>query len=147
LLDTDQGCTLRLLVRDNASSDGTPELLKQRVPEADVDAGAENLGFAGGVNTLLARSKAPWLLLLNSDAWPEPGAIRTMVEAAALHPRAAAVVPRLERPDGTLEHSTYPFPSLRVAATMAFMRERLPQARASALTLEGSWMHDVPRAA
>src|SRR6266702_2887491 len=102
LMDSDQGCSLRLLVRDNGSSDATPELLKERVPEAEVDAGSENLGFAAGVNTLLGRSSAPWILLLNSDAWPEPGAIGRLVDAARAHPRAAAVAPRLERPGGTL---------------------------------------------
>src|SRR4029077_6031428 len=44
LMDSDQGCTLRLLVRDNASTDGTPEVLKERVPEAEIDAGTENMG-------------------------------------------------------------------------------------------------------
>src|SRR5438874_10878189 len=91
LLDSDQGCSLRLLVRDNGSSDGTPELLKERVPEAEVDAGSENLGFAAGVNTLLGRSSAPWILLLNSDAWPEPGAIGRLVDARRARPRPAAV--------------------------------------------------------
>lgn len=145
LLDSDQGCTLRLLVRDNASSDATVDLLRSRVPEAEVDAGTENLGFAAGVNTLLARSSAPWVLLLNSDAWPESGAIRRLIEAAEAHPRAAAVVPRLERPDGTLEHSTYPFPSIRIAAIMSFARGRLSKARARELMLEGDWDHDEPR--
>jgi N-acetylglucosaminyl-diphospho-decaprenol L-rhamnosyltransferase len=145
LMDSDQGCTLRLLVRDNASSDGTPALLKERVPEAEIDAGTENLGFAAGVNTILARSTAPWILLLNSDAWPEPGAIGRLVEAARAHPRAAAVAPRLERPDGTLEHSTHPFPSLRIARIMAFGRTRLSHERADELMLEDDWAHDRAR--
>jgi N-acetylglucosaminyl-diphospho-decaprenol L-rhamnosyltransferase len=145
LLDSDQGCDLRLLVRDNASTDGTPEILKERVPEAEVDTGSENLGFARGVNTLLARSTAPWILLLNSDAWPEPGAIGRLIDVARAHPRAAAVAPRLERPDGTLDHSTYPFPSLRIAAIMAFWRRRLSHERAEELMLEGDWGHDQPR--
>jgi N-acetylglucosaminyl-diphospho-decaprenol L-rhamnosyltransferase len=145
LLDTNQGCTVRLLVRDNASIDGTPHLLKDRVPEAEVDAGSENLGFAGGVNTLLARSTAPWLLLLNSDAWPEPGAIGKLVKAAQAQPRAAAVAPRLERPDGSLEHSTFPFPSLRIATIMAFRRRRISHQRADELMLEDDWRHDRPR--
>jgi GT2 family glycosyltransferase len=145
LLDSDQGCTLRLLVRDNGSSDGTPQLLKERVPEAEVDAGSENLGFAAGVNTLLARSTAPWILLLNSDAWPEAGAIRLLVEAAQAHPRAAAIAPRLEHPDGILEHSTFPFPSLHVAALLAFRRKRLSHERADELMLEGDWEHDRAR--
>src|SRR5260221_7301807 len=136
LMDSDQGAALRLLVRDNASTDGTSDLLRERVPEAEVDAGSENLGFAAGVNTLLARSTAPWILLLNSDAWPEPGAIGRLVEAGRAHPRAAAVAPRLERPDGTLEHSTHPFPSVRVAATLAFARKRISHERAEELMLE-----------
>lgn len=145
LLDSDQGCDLRLLVRDNASQDGTAEAVAKLVPEAEIDVGP-NLGFAGGVNTLIARSDAPWLFLLNPDAWPLPGAIATLVRAAEQHPRAAAVAPRLERPDGELQHSTHPFPSLRVAATVAFRGDPLPSEEAEELLLEGSWAHDRSRA-
>lgn len=142
LLDGDQGVELRLLVRDNGSADGTPERLRTEVPEAEVDAGSENLGFAGGMNTLLARSDAPWFLPLNSDAWPRPGAIRQLVDTAMANPQAAAVVPRLERPDGELEHSTHPFPSLPVAATMAVGAERwLPTRLADHMMLEPAWDH------
>jgi N-acetylglucosaminyl-diphospho-decaprenol L-rhamnosyltransferase len=145
LLDTDQGADITLLVRDNASSDDTLEVLARDVPEADVEAGAENLGFSGGVNTLLRRSTAPWFFLLNSDAWPDPGAIGRLVRAVQMHPKAGAVVPRLEYPDGRLQHSTQPFPSLRVAATAAFSWDRLSPDRADELFLEGAWMHDRPR--
>lgn len=145
LLDTDQGADLRLLVRDNASEDGTADAIRSQVPEAQLDDGAENLGFAAGVNTIIARSDAPWVFLLNSDAWPEPDAIGRLVAAAEEHPRAAAVAPRLERPDGSLEHSTHPFPSLRVAAVAAFVPRRYPRPRAERLMLEGAWMHDRPR--
>ncbi|HWB65366.1 MAG TPA: glycosyltransferase family 2 protein [Mycobacteriales bacterium] len=116
LADSPGDLNLRLLVRDNGSSDGTAEAIAAAVPTAELDAGADNLGFAGGVNTLLARSTAPWVLLLNSDAWPEPGAIEALVACAERHPRAAAIAPLLRRPDGALEHSTWPFPSLRNAA-------------------------------
>ncbi|MGH2760933.1 MAG: glycosyltransferase family 2 protein [Actinomycetota bacterium] len=145
LLDSDQGCDVRLLVRDNASSDGTAEAVASLVPEAEIDAGAANLGFAGGVNTLIARTDAPWLFLLNPDAWPLPGAIGALVRAAEAHPRAAAVVPRLEHPDGALQHSTHPFPSLRVAATLAFSGNRITDERADSLLLEGTWAHDRAR--
>lgn len=146
LLDSDQGCRIRLLVRDNASTDGTAEAIARAVPEAELDAGEENLGFAAGMNRLIARSEAPWFFLLNPDAWPKPGAIGRLLDTAKRHPRAAVVAPRLERPDGTLEHSTYPFPSLRVAATSAFTARRIGADRAEEMMLVGAWGHDRPRA-
>jgi GT2 family glycosyltransferase len=146
LLDVDQGCRLRLLVRDNASSDGTADAIRREVPEAELDAGDVNLGFAAGVNTLLARSTAPWFFALNSDAWPTPGAIGQLVKTAEANPRAALVVPRIERPDGALEYSTHPFPSPKIAAATTFSvwRWRGPQV-ASDMLLDGYWKHDVER--
>jgi len=146
LLDTDQGCEMRLLVRDNGSTDGTVEELARRVPEAEVEVGSENLGFGAAVNRIVSRSRAPWVFLLNSDAWPEPGAIGRLIRTGAEHPRAAAVAPRLERPDGSLEHSTFPFPSVGLAWTLAFRRGGLSPQAAEELMLEDSWMHDRPRA-
>ena len=145
LMDSDQGCDLRLLVRDNGSTDGTVETLSERVPEADIDAGAENLGFAAGANTIMARSEAPWIFLLNSDAWPEDGAIGRLVRTAEAHARSAAVAPKLLRPAGELEHSTHPFPSVGLAWTLAFRRRNLPRQRADELMLEGDWNHDRER--
>jgi len=147
LLDSDQGCDLRVLVHDNGSADGTVQALRGEVPEAEVEADTENLGFAAGVNRLIARSDAPWLLLLNSDAWPEPHAISTLVRAAEALPRAAIVVPRLERPDGTLEHSTHPFPSTKIAFLYAAgLVPRLSDQRAARLALAPAWRHDRRRA-
>ena len=144
LLDTPTTCELRLLVRDNASTDGTADAIASRVPEAELDRGDANLGFAGGVNTILSRSDAPWFLALNSDAWPEPGAIDRMVAIAERHPRAAAVAPRLERPDGELEHSTHRFPSVSLAVAAALGPAVIGRRRARELLLEGPWGHDEP---
>lgn len=146
LLDDQAGCTLRLLVHDNASRDGTAEAIARHIPEAEVEAGDVNLGFGAAMNRLIARGEAPWFFALNSDAWPEPGAIRRLVDAAERWPAAAAVAPRLERPDGSLELSTHPFPSLRIAGLTAVGADRwLSPARAADLLLEGHWQHDVAR--
>jgi hypothetical protein len=146
LLDSDQGADIRVLVHDNASADGTADALAREVPEADVVRCPDNLGFATGINRLLARSDAPWFMALNSDAWPEPGAIGTMVETAERWPTAAAVAPLLLRPDGALEHSTFPFPSVKVAAICAVGGyERWLGRRGDDLMLVGSWHHDRPR--
>lgn len=146
LVDDQEGAELRLLVHDNASTDDTVARLAAEVPEAEVEVSPRNVGFAAGVNAAVRRGSAPWVFLLNSDAWPTPGAIETLIATADAHPRAAAVAPRLERPDGTLEHSTHPYPSLRVAATLAFGLTRLIGHRQrDRLLLEGTWAHDRRR--
>jgi N-acetylglucosaminyl-diphospho-decaprenol L-rhamnosyltransferase len=124
---------VNLVIQDNASSDGTAAEIALAYPDADVETGPTNIGFAGGVNQALRRSAAPWVLLLNSDAWPEPDAIDRLIACAERHPRAAAVAPKLLRPDGTLEHSTWPFPSLRTAAASAWTAGRYV------------WAHDEER--
>ena len=146
LTGSDQGAELRLLVHDNASGDGTVDALRREVPAAEVEAGTANLGFARAVNRLLARSDAPWFLALNSDAWPEPGAVGALVEAARQLPRAAAVAPLLLRPDGGVEHSTHPFPTTTVALLDAVRgRSWLPRRWLEELCLEGAWAHDRRR--
>lgn len=135
---------LRVLVRDNGSSDGTVAALRERFPGVHVDAGS-NVGFARGVNALLAVSTAPWFVTLNSDAWPEPGALSAMLDAAARHPRAAAVAPLLLRPDGSLEHSTHPLPSIPVAAVTGLGLTRLSRRYAERMCLHGAWAHDRER--
>lgn len=94
---------------------------------------------------MIDRSSAEWVFLLNPDAWPEPGAIGTLVTVATSHPRAAAIAPKLEYPDGRLQHSTHPFPSVRLSALTALWWNRLSTERADALLLDGAWKHDRPR--
>lgn len=119
LLDTDQGCDIRLLVHDNGSTDGTPEAVARAVPEAEIEVSVANLGFAAAMNRLMARGSAPWFWALNSDAWPEPGALRRLVDAGEANGRAAALCPMLLRPDGSPEAGVHPFPSLTLAALEA----------------------------
>ena len=146
LLSTEQGCRIRLFVRDNGSSDGTADMVARVFPDAVVDADDRNLGFGVGMNRLIdlsATDGAPWFLALNPDAWPEPGAIGRLVSTGESLSTAAAVAPRLERPDGTLEHSTHPFPSLRMALLHALGGRRwLPERVLEREMLEGHWMHD-----
>ena len=125
---------LRVLVRDNGSTDGTARAVADRFPELTLEVG-DNVGFARGVNALLERSDAPWFVTLNSDAWPEPGALRRLVDVAVAQPRAAAVAPALLRPDGTPEPSAYDLPSLRGAVRSAVR----PRAASPAAAGEVGW--------
>lgn len=101
-----------LLVVDNGSADGRlAELCGGR---ARLVTPERNLGFAGGVNCGAGESEAPWLLLLNPDARPLPGALDALLAAAEKHPNAAGFAPHLQSPDGSSQHrwQLRPLPSL-----------------------------------
>jgi N-acetylglucosaminyl-diphospho-decaprenol L-rhamnosyltransferase len=135
LLETDHGVDVRVLVRDHASHDGTADAVEALGVQVDRHDG--NPGFAAGVNALVRRSDASLFLALNSDAWPEPGALGRLVAALEQHPRAAVVAPSLRRPDGTPEPVALPFPGLRTAARSAFGTPALAQPTSTA---EADWL-------
>ncbi|MCI0342528.1 MAG: glycosyltransferase family 2 protein, partial [Planctomycetales bacterium] len=64
-----------VLVVDNGSRDGTPDLVARDFPEAQLLRNAENRGFAGAVNQAAAAATGEWLVLLNDDARAEPGLV------------------------------------------------------------------------
>lgn len=102
-----QTCPYRLVVVDNASTDGTAEFLAREFPEASVVRNPANLGFAGGVAAGLDAVETPYVALLNNDAEAEPGWLAALVGHLDHHPEAAAVTSRMlltDRP-GTLNNT------------------------------------------
>jgi N-acetylglucosaminyl-diphospho-decaprenol L-rhamnosyltransferase len=65
----------QVVVVDNASSDGSAEMVAAEFPAATLLCNAENLGFGAANNQGLAACDADAVLLLNSDAFAEPGAV------------------------------------------------------------------------
>src|SRR3954452_2855659 len=64
-----------LWVVDNASSDGSPELVRERFPWVRLVASKENLGFGPAVNLVARQTSAPWLGVANADIALRRGAI------------------------------------------------------------------------
>jgi GT2 family glycosyltransferase len=91
----------RVVVVDNASADGTVDLLSGRFPDVHVVRNPRNLGFAGGVEAGLAVVDTPFVALLNNDAEAEPDWLARLAEALDAHPEAAAVTSRLLLTDVT----------------------------------------------
>jgi len=112
-LDAD-GITASVLVIDNASSDGSVELVYRLHPWATVEASQSNLGFVGGCNLGLQRlqSSAPAYWLLNPDTLIPRGTPRRMLEFLHSEPRAGLIGPKLLNTDGSLQESAFRFPGL-----------------------------------
>jgi GT2 family glycosyltransferase len=68
-----------VIVVDNASHDGTADMVEQTYPWVKVLRNKENLGFAGGNNTGLRATTTPYVALLNNDAIPEPSWLRRLL--------------------------------------------------------------------
>jgi len=111
---------------DNGSADGTAAFVRERFPDVVV-LEQENRGLAAGWNAGIARTSGRYVLLLNSDAWLDEGALEALVAFADAHPDAAVVGPRLRNPDGKPAALGARFPDALAA------RDRVPlhpQARA-----------------
>ena len=135
------------VVVDHGSTDGTVAFARERFPEVEV-VEEENRGLAYGWNTGVARTSGRYVLLLNADAWLDPGALDALVAFADAHPRAAVVGPRLRNPDGTLQRSVRGFPTLwRLATEYLFLRKLAPRSRALNAFYAGGFAHDETREA
>jgi N-acetylglucosaminyl-diphospho-decaprenol L-rhamnosyltransferase len=96
---------MRVTVVDNASSDGTAEMIAAEFPEVELIASPVNLGFATATNLGARRGRAPYLLALNPDTAVTEGALDMVLATLQAHPEVAVAGPRLLRPDGSLDHA------------------------------------------
>lgn len=146
LADTEGGQSIEgheIFVVDNASSDKTVEAIRAHFPQVQVIANEKNLGFGAANNQALKLAKGDLILLLNSDAFPKPGAIPTLIEELQNNPKAGLIGPRLLNPDGTMQLSCYKFPSPgRAWAENLWLAAAFPK---SALGDYRRWNHDEPR--
>jgi len=106
---------MRVLVVDNASGDGSAELVRERFPFAELRALERNLGYGGGANVGIRAATTPYVLLLNPDTEMRGDAPAAMVRFLEEHPAAGLVGPRLVYPDGSFQHSAFAFPTLAMS--------------------------------
>lgn len=90
--------SLSVVVVDNASTDGSRELVADEFPRVRLIANAENLGYAAAANEGLKSVEAEggdYALLMNNDTEIDPAAVSSLVDAARGNPRAAFVGPMI----------------------------------------------------
>ncbi len=102
--DWPRDARFELIVVDNGSDDDPGELAANRSNVRVLDPG-RNLGFGAAVNRGAAEAGGDLILILNTDAVPEPGALDTLVDGMAKHPAAAGLAPRLLGADDATQAS------------------------------------------
>ncbi len=118
------------IVVDNASTDGSPEMVAADFPEVQLICSPENVGFGAANNLGIAAGSSPYLLFLNSDAELTPGALPQLMAALDRDARAVMSGPRLEGPDGAFQASCRRIPNAwRYAWVLSGLGARVPWLR------------------
>ena len=107
--------SIEVIVVDNASHDGTVDMLAAQYPNVQLIANDENVGYGRACNQGLAVSKGHYLMVLNQDIVVRPGSLTALVQFATDHPDAGLVGARLEYEDGQFQHSAFQFPDWKQA--------------------------------
>ncbi|HET6433213.1 glycosyltransferase family 2 protein [Dyella sp.] len=87
----DGGC-IEIIVHDDASTDRSVALLRERYPQVEILASAVNVGFCISNNRMVEHARGTYVLLLNNDAALFPDGLRTLLDAVAAAPDRAAVL-------------------------------------------------------
>jgi GT2 family glycosyltransferase len=139
------GLELETVIVDNASGDGSPEMLRERFPEARLVENPVNRGFAAAVNQAARLASGRRLLLLNPDARPVAGCVRALAEALDARPSAGLAGPQLLHPDGSPQASAWLAPGLATLAfEAAFLHNLFPRNRLHGLSARGHEPMAVP---
>ncbi len=107
-----QGIDKEVFVVDNASRDGSADMVAGEFPEVYLIRSQVNLGFAGANNKAFSKAAGRYVVLLNSDAFLEPDALGRAIAHMDCEPDVGIGGARLLGRDGSWQPSARLFPSL-----------------------------------
>jgi hypothetical protein len=127
LFSQDLPVPFEVIVVDNASTDGSVDMVRRRFREAEIMVSPENLGFTRANNLALERASGEYVLLLNPDTIiPDSGTLAGWLHFMDQHPEAAASGCRLVFPDGSHQVGDAGFkPTLKSVASYALFLSKI----------------------
>lgn len=135
--------SVQKIVVDNASRDGSAVLIRERYPDVQLIANAENVGFGRANNQAVPLARGRYLLLLNTDAFVDAGGIERSVRFLDAHPECTVLGARLVGRDGVLQPSCRYFPTPWNEFLVRTGLERV--FRGARLVDDMAWDHASPR--
>jgi GT2 family glycosyltransferase len=110
---SDRPC--EVFVIDDASKDGSPDMVRERFPQVRLIVNDENRGYAYSNNLAIRKSRGRFVYLLNSDTEVSRGALDHLAGFLETHPDAGAVGSALYNSDGSVQASVKSLPTVRSA--------------------------------
>ena len=149
VLTETKGIACRIYVVDNASRDGSVEMVRRKFPEVILEENSGNLGFSKANNQALRRIDARYAVLLNSDTKIFPGsrALEAMVAWMDAHFDVGALGPKILFENGTIQlHCARSFPDLWTSFfQLTTLARRFPDNRLTGKYLMSWWNHEDAR--
>jgi GT2 family glycosyltransferase len=104
--------SMEVLVVDNASTDGSVEMIEARFPWVKLIKSSENLGFAKGNNVAIRQCQGRYVALVNPDVIVLPGCLDALADFLDENPEVGNVGPRVFNPDMSQQSTCRRFPTL-----------------------------------
>lgn len=104
--------SMEVFVVDNASADGTAEMIEQKFPWVRLIKSSENLGFSRGNNVALRQCRGRYIALVNPDVIVFPGCLDALADFLDENPKVGNVGPRVFNPDMSMQSTCRRFPTL-----------------------------------
>lgn len=143
ILNCTESYDVEIIIVDNASSDGSPEFIKQNYPDVKLICSYENLGFAKANNIGIAYSRGKYLFLINSDVVVYPNCFKSMVEYMEQHPEIGLLGPRILGTDNKVQRSCMGYPSLWNTFCRAILLDNVfPHTKLFSGFMMKYWAHD-----
>lgn len=114
LLNQEYTGETEVIVVDNNSRDGTPEMVRRRYPWVKLIAGSENLGYSKGVNVGISRAAGRYFFILNPDTVVKKDSIQKLADFMDRTSDAGIVGPKLVFHDGNVQLSCRRFYTFKV---------------------------------
>jgi GT2 family glycosyltransferase len=125
-----EGILTEVFVVDNLSHDGSADMVKQEFPEVRLIRSEVNLGFAGANNKAFPLATGRYVVLLNSDAFLQPLALRRSIDYMDAYPHIGLGGARLIGANGAWQPSCRMFPSpLNDFLSLSGLAAKFPKSR------------------
>lgn len=134
--------SFEIIVVDNFSSDGSPEMVEESFPGVSLIKNQQNRGFGKANNQGLAKARGKYILFLNSDIVVEEKCLDEIFDFMEQNPDVGASSCKLTFPDGSLQHSCRKFPRFKTFFLMLLgMRYFFPNMKTFREYLMLDWDH------
>jgi len=104
--------SMEVLVSDNASTDGSVEMIEAKFPWVKLIKNSENLGFSKGNNVAIRKCKGRYIALVNPDVIVFPGCLDALADFLDQNPKVGNVGPKVLNPDMSMQSTCRRFPTL-----------------------------------